>query len=364
MNSDLLIPLINLLNVRGLGPRKVRSLVNTFPDIDSIFGFGSKHLCKADGIDVKSAAAIKNQRDTSFAERELELAEKSDVRLITFWDKDYPILLKKIYDPPIILYVRGLPLKREEDGIAVVGTRSTTPYGRSSTKKLVQELSAAGITIVSGMARGIDSLAHREAINAGGRTIAVLGSGIDVIYPAENRKLYERIINNGTVISEFPMNTKPDAGNFPQRNRIISGLSHGTVVVEAGNKSGAILTALNAVDQGREVFAVPGRITDTQSLGNLRLIRNGAIPVESGERVMEHIQSRLFYPRTTKQQKLKLDLTNEEQNLFRLLSHTPLHVDEIAKKAKLTVTQTLTIILAMELKGAVIQLSGKQFVRS
>lgn len=364
MKSEQLIPLLNLLNVHGLGPQKVRSLVNTFSDIESIFSLPIKKLCRADGIDVKSARAIRKYLDPSFGEREMGRVEKSKVNIVTFWDPEYPFLLKKIYDPPVLLYCKGQPLNREEDAVSVVGTRSTTPYGRSTTKKLVQELAGGGITIVSGMARGIDSVAHREALNSGVKTVAVLGCGVDIIYPSENRKLYQRIINHGTVVSEFPLKSKPDAGNFPQRNRIISGLSHGTVVVEAGNKSGAILTALNAVDQDRDVFAVPGRINDEQSFGCLRLIRNGAIPVESGARVMEHIQSRMFHPRQMKQQKLKLDLTNEEQKLYRLLSHSPLHIDELAKKAKLTVTHTLTTILAMELKGAVVQLGGKQFVRS
>lgn len=364
MKPEFLSGIINLLNVKGLGPHRVRSLVSAFPDAKSIFDLPVKTLCSAEGIDIKSARAVKKYSHFNYSEQIADRAEKLDVKIVSFWDENYPILLKKIYDPPVLLYCKGKHLKAKSDCVSVVGTRKATAYGKSSAKLLAEDLCRVGMTIVSGMARGIDSAAHKSAIVCGGNTISVLGTGVDVIYPPENKSLYQSIVKNGTVISEFPFGTKPDAGNFPQRNRIISGLSHGTLVVEAGNKSGAILTALNAVDQGREVFAVPARITDKTSSGCLRLIRNGAIPAESAKRILEHIQSRLFHPAKDRQEKINLSLKNDERAIYEIISHKPLHIDAIAKASGKTGTETLSILLTLELKGAAVQLSGKQFVRS
>jgi len=296
--------------------------------------------------------------------RTWERIQKKQVEVVTFWDPGYPVLLKKIYDPPVILYQKGQALQAEEDCIAVVGTRKHTPYGKQVVQNIVKGLVQLGLTIVSGLARGIDTLAHRETLKHGGRTIAVLGSGIDVIYPAENRSLASAISKQGTIISEFELGAKPDAGNFPQRNRIISGLCQATIVVEAGHHSGAILTALNAVDQNREVFAVPGRITDAKSVGCLRLIRNGAIPLENADQVLEHIQAKMFKPPRPQQQQLRLDLNQTERKLWEVLSSEPKHIDEIVAASQMDVTQVLATLLGMELKGAVLQLSGKQFVRA
>ncbi len=364
MKTEFLSTVLNLLNVKGLGPHRVRSLVSAFHGAESIFELPVNTLCQAEGIDIQSARAVKHYSHFEHANTIVENAGKFDVTIITFWDDSYPILLKKMYDPPVVLYCKGMPLKAKDDCISVVGTRKSTAYGKSAAKQLTEELCGDGMTIVSGMARGIDSIAHKTAIACKANTIAVLGSGVDVVYPPENKALYNSIIESGTVISEFPLGTKPDAGNFPQRNRIISGLSHGTLVVEAGNKSGAILTALNAVDQGREVFAVPARITDKTSAGCLRLIRNGAIPAESSGRILEHIQSRLFNPRKHRQEKMNLSLKNDERTIYELLSHKPIYIDAIAKASGKTGTETLSILLTLELKGAAVQLSGKQFVRS
>ena len=364
MKTEFLSTVVNLLNVKGLGPQRVRSLVSAFLDAESIFDLPGKTLCQAEGIDIQSARAVKKYSHFDHAEQIAEKAEKRDVNIITFWDEHYPILLKKMYDPPVVLYCKGNFLDANDDCVSVVGTRKATAYGKSAAKQLTEELCSAGMTIVSGMARGIDSIAHKTALGCKGKTIAVLGIGVDVVYPPENKAPYNSIIETGTVISEFPLGAKPDAGNFPQRNRIISGMSHGTLVVEAGNKSGAILTALNAVDQGREVFAVPARITDKSSAGCLRLIRNGAIPAESANRILEHIQSRLFKPRQHRQEKINLSLKNDERALYELLSHKPIYIDAIAKASGKTGTETLSILLSLELKGAAVQLSGKQFVRS
>ncbi len=362
MQPEQIIALINLLNVSGIGPRKARSLVNIFKHPSAIFQQSITALCQADGVELKSAEKIRNQTDFDCGARIFDRTAALGAKIITFWDERYPKLLKKIYDPPVLLYIIGQELEAQEDAIAIVGTRNITPYGRATAEVLARELSQAGLIVVSGLARGIDTVAHQATVSAGGRTIAVLGSGLDYIYPSENRKLASQIVENGTILTEFPPGTKPDAGNFPQRNRIISGLSHATIVVEAGDRSGAILTALNSIDQNRDVFAVPGRITDRQSVGCLRLITHGAIPVTSSDKVIEVLEARLFKPRTRVQQELKLDLTNEEREVYDCLSHEPIHIDDLTERTGLEITTLLTILLQLELKQFIVQLSGKNFV--
>jgi len=271
--------ILNLLNLPMIGRQRVRTLLSHLPENTNPFDLDMEELCQAPGIDIKPARAVLSCEDFNFGANEAGICMDKGYRLVSFWDPDYPVLLKKIYDPPIILYTRGRPLLAEEDAIAVVGTRTMTPYGRNTTQTIAGELSQYGLTVVSGLARGIDTAAHRATVGNGGRTIAVFRSGLDVVYPAENRKLADQICEKGTIITEFPLATSPDQGNFPQRNRIISGLCHGTLVVEAGDKSGAILTAFKAVEQSRDVFAVPGRIMDKKSRGCNRLIENGAVPV-------------------------------------------------------------------------------------
>ncbi|MFQ6615924.1 MAG: DNA-processing protein DprA, partial [Fidelibacterota bacterium] len=279
-------------------------------------------------------------------------------------DEPFPRLLRKIYDPPVLLFVKGTLKEADEDAVAIVGTRVPTPYGQKVARALARGLSSAGLTIVSGFAKGVDTAAHDSCLAAGGRTLAVLGSGLDVVYPAVNRRLVGPVTENGALISEFPFGTKPDAPNFPRRNRIISGLSQATVVVEAGSRSGAILTALNAVDQNREVFAVPGRLTDEKSVGCLRLIRLGAIAVRDVEQIIQTINPKLKSPRTPVQSELNLDLTSEESMVYGVLSEDPKHVDDIAGDTDLETSRVLTVLLQMELKGAVIQLAGKQYIRA
>ncbi len=352
------------MNVKGLGPQRVRQLVSYFKNPQLVFKASKSELCKVEGVDLKLANIIHSYKEFDFGNYEMERAEKVKSNIVTFWDDEFPALLRKIYDPPVVLYTKGTLLKNREDCIGVVGTRGITSYGKKTTVKIVKELAGVGISIVSGLARGVDSAAHRETLKAGGRTLAVLGNGIDFVYPPENNKLAEEISENGVVISEFPIGTNPDAGNFPQRNRIISGLSHGLLVVEAGNRSGAILTALNAIDQNRDVFAVPGRITDKMSIGTNRLIKNGAIPVKSGEEILNIVKNRLFKPLAPRQQTIRLNLTDEERILVEMLGDHPLHIDEIVELAQLDITKALSMLLQLELKGAVIQLSGKQFARA
>lgn len=364
MKTDHLIKIINLLNVPKIGPQKVLSIISKFDDSTNWFELSEKQLCSVDGIDQKSAKSIISYTDFDFGKRVCDNTLSLNIDITFFKDKQYPKILKKIYDPPVLLFSKGKTIKPEEDSIAIVGTRSATEYGKKVTQMLASELSSSNISVVSGLARGIDTVAHKSTVSNGGRTIAVLGNGLDTIYPAENRKLAESIVENGTIISEFSIGTKPEAGNFPRRNRIISGLCHGIIVVEAGNRSGAILTALNAIDQNREVFAVPGRIYDKNSLGCIRLIRNGAIPIKSGKDVLVNIENKLYNPIKPRQNELKLDLTNEEQEIYKLLIDEPMHIDVLNEKSGKGITKLLNILLSLELKGAILQIGGKQFVRN
>jgi len=362
MKSNLIIALLNLLNVRKIGPQKIRNLTTKYNDIEQIFSLSITELCSVDGIDQKSAQAILAYKDFDFGKKLFEETQKKNINIVCFWDKTYPQLLKKIYDPPVVIFSIGKPIKYKEDAVAIVGTRTATQYGKRIAKSIAAELSEKNITIISGLARGIDTIAHSATVQNKKRTIAVLGNGLDIIYPSENHKLAQNIVEKGTIISEFPLGTKPEAGNFPQRNRIISGLAHATIIVEAGDRSGAILTALNAVDQNREVFAVPGRITDKQSLGCNRLIRNGAIPYHNTEQVLDNISSRLFKPISPMQQSIRLDLSKRERTVIKHLSDEPIQVDVLCNKSGIEVTALLGILLSLELKGAVAQVGGKQFV--
>lgn len=364
MKIEQIAAIFNLLNVPKIGVQKVRNLVSKINSPEKIFSLSEQELCSIEGIDQKSARAIRSYKDHDTGKRLVDKTVSHNMAILTLWDTNYPQLLKKIYDPPVLLFTIGKPLKANEDTVAIVGTRTSTQYGKRITIKLATELSSKKIIVVSGLASGIDTFAHAATVQNKQRTIAVLGSGLDIIYPSVNRKLAEKILENGTIVSEFPIGTKPEASNFPKRNRIISGMCHATIVVEAGNKSGAILTALNAVDQNREIFAVPGRIDDKQSLGCIRLIRNGAIPVQNGEQVIDNIKNRLYHPITSVQQNIKLDLTNDEQKVVKYLSNDPIHIDALSEKSGIGVTSLLGTLLSLELKGAITQISGKQFVLS
>jgi len=356
--------LLKLFSVPGIGSNKIRKLINEFGSPDRIFSEDVKSLCRVEGIEEKTARRILTQFDASFTEKQLDLSHRAGAAIVTLWDSEYPALLKAIHDPPILLFVKGSMQNFPAVSVAVVGMRLPTQYGRWAADHLSRELARSGVLVVSGMARGIDTCAHRGAIESGGKTIAVLGSGVDVIYPPENRKLAAQIAENGAVISEFPMGTEPDGKHFPRRNRIISGLSHGTVVVEAGEKSGALITASMALDQGREVFAVPGQIRSKKSQGSHSLIKEGAKLVEHVDDILlefPHYRSE----QSDSQQSIPAphDLSETEQKVWDCLSEGPLHIDQIAFQAKMTTQEALTVLLTLELKSCVRQMSGMLFVR-
>ena len=293
--------------------------------------------------------------------------QKKKINVTTLTDPAYPALLREIPDPPPYLYVSG-NLDGSPRNIAVVGSRNATEYGISTTQKLCADLSAFGLSIISGMAVGIDTAAHHGALAGRGRTIAVLGSGLNNIYPSENVDLLKRISESGAVISEFALNTEPEAHNFPIRNRIISGMSLGTVVVEATRKSGSLITARLAADQNREVFAVPGSIQSFKSIGTHKLIKQGAKLIENAQDVLEELSAFIDTPKVIKHQgpnrtaqNVSL-MTPEELAVYRLLSPYPEHIDTSVRKTALEPGKLLSILLQLELNGMVKQLPGKRFV--
>jgi DNA processing protein len=349
-----------LKSVPLVGNVTFRRLLERFDTPERALKATESDLGKVRGINAAVVASIKSHDYRVFAGRECEAVEKAGIRVVDFLSGEYPKVLLEIPDPPPFLYVKGKQAGLEP-AIAIVGSRRASTYGLLATARLAGELAAHGVTVVSGMARGIDSAAHRGALNGGGRSIGVLGCGIDVVYPPENRKLFDEMAEMGALISEFPMGTLPLAENFPRRNRIISGISRGVLVVEAVENSGSLITAQYALDQGREVFAVPGNINSFSSRGTNRLIKQGAKLVESAEDILEelpHWQGRIGSGRSAEP---GFSLTPQEAAVYTLLSGSPLHIDGIIVKSALTVGEVSAILLRLEIKGAIMQLPGKNF---
>ena len=365
MTSDNFHHLLLLSSIPGIGHAKIRTLVNKFGSAENVLRAPLHQLIATDGFDQKTAEKIlsPSQRDPSFVDDQIKLLDQYRVNIVTFWDDDYPENLKNIFDPPAFLFVRGTLSDTDRYSVAIVGTRECTSYGKWITESLAQERAVRGITVVSGLARGIDTIAHITAIKNGGRTLAVLGSGVDRIYPSENFKLAMDVTEHGALISDYPMRTSPDAVNFPGRNRIISGISLGTLIVEAGDKSGALITAEYATEQNREVFAIPGNVNVKQSQGPNRLIKNGAKLVESVDDILVELEHKLM-PLTHPVKKEKiLQLNHHEQSVYDCVANDPRHIDQISKTANLSIGETLSYLLNLELMGAVKQLSGKHFVK-
>lgn len=354
---------VALRMVEGVGDVTIRDLIAYFKDPSSIFNASKRELIRVDGVGEKTADAIKSFSRWDDVERELERCKKVGVRLTALTDAEYPINLKEIYNPPSLIYSKGPLLPQDKYAVAVVGTRNPDGYGRLVAEKLGEELALMGITVVSGMARGIDSIVHRAAIRVGGRTIAVLGSGIDVVYPPENRSLYQDIAMHGSCITEFPTGTKPDSVNFPRRNRIISGLSLGVVVVQATDRSGALITASCALEQNREVFAVPGDITRRQSGGTNKLIKSGAKLVEGASDILDEIAELrdVAGKVSSKSGARAVELTTEENIICSALERRALHIDELSRVTGISVPKALSVLLLLELKGVVAQRAGKIF---
>lgn len=348
--------LIKLASVKGIGGVRLKKLISRFKPISKAFSAHKDELYGIIGKELISSIREANKKNT---EPELAVLKNLGAKVVTFEEDSYPANLKILPDAPPFLYMMGEITPQDELSIAIIGTRHASPYGKFIAEKFASEFALSGITIVSGLARGIDTRAHEGALKAGGRTIAVLGSGIDVVYPPENRPLLQEICSHGACISEFPIGTQPCRGNFPTRNRLMSGLSKAVVVIEALMRSGTFSTVEWALEQGKEVFAVPGNITSETSKGVNRLIADGAQIATSPQQIMEYLGIK---PIAVEQKDLKL--SEEESKVWAFLSYEPIQVDKLAETLKLPVPKILGTLLNLELRGIVKQLPGRNFVKN
>ncbi len=362
--------LIALNMVPGVGSVRLNRLIGRFKNPKDAFGASCEELTAVDGIGDEIIKYIKNFDEYYSLENELKEAEEKNIKIITIYDEDYPLLLKKIFDPPPVLYCAGAfdSIPKSALNIGVVGTRAATDYGERALQKIMKEMKETkrDFIIVSGMARGIDSVAHMEALKNGFFTIAVLGFGMNMVHPLEKHYMTKNIIKNGLVISEFPLAMLPLKQNFPRRNRLISGLSDGVLIVEAGRRSGALITADCALEQGREVFAIPGSIFYEKSVGTNGLISQGAKLVQNAKDIMEEFEIFLKDDRKEDiQAELELvDLNESERKIVEAIGFEKKHIDNIAIESNMDVFKLAGIMTMLELKGVVRQLSGKNFVRT
>lgn len=402
MLSNETISLIHFNLIQGVGLKTVQVLRDVFGSAERSLRATPNELAKVDGLSPAMREVLIHKPVVYPIERELELIETYGCRVLTLYDETYPTLLKKIDTPPLILYVRGELTRGDSLSISLVGSRNAKDYGRKVGYRLSYQLAQRGLTVVSGFAKGIDTSAHRGALEAGGRTIAVMGNGLSFVYPATNRALVEKIEASGALISEFPIGAKPKPRNFPRRNRIISGLTLGTVVVEASNRSGALITARLAGEQGREVFAVPGEIFSELSTGTHKLINDGAKLINTVDDLLselpQHALNQVQSPVSTSsepsiasessqepsveksvtksiistspsdvQQPVQSppppDLTPDEKTVFEAIEVPSSHIDTIVRTTQLSISQVLSVLLMLELKGVVQQLPGKQFTK-
>jgi len=345
--------------VPGIGRVKLAQLESYFANLENAWKAGPGDLKHA-GLDGNSIRAITSYRPQISLEAEMEKINRHGVKVLTYHDSDYPSRLKEIYDYPPILYVRGSLLPEDEWCLSVVGTRRATVYGRQVAEEIAADLAQSKITIVSGLAKGIDTVAHRSALDAGGRSIAICGCGLDIVYPAENAELARRLIQQGALISEYPLGTRPRAENFPRRNRILSGISLGVLVVEAGNNSGAMITAHLALEQNREIFAIPGSILSPVSKGANHLIQEGAKLVCDYTDILEELN----LTTVARQMEMKeiIPASETESALLKELSAEPTHIDEVCRSSGLPTSMVSSTLAMMELKGLVKQTGAMSYV--
>lgn len=345
--------------VAGIGPTRLTALLDVCGSIEAAWKASIQQL-QAANLDKRS------QENLLLARRQIDLAaewqrlRRAEVQVLTWEDVDYPANLREIDAPPPVLYIRGQLCAEDLMAVAIVGTRRASAYGREVAHMAATEFAHNNITVVSGLALGIDTVAHRAALDAGGRTIAVLGSGVDQVYPAQNRELANEIMTNGALVSEYPLGTRPEANNFPPRNRIISGLSRGIVIVEASQRSGALITAEFAAEQGREVFAVPGSILHPGSAGCNQLIRQGAAPFLSVNDVLDQFNFATLSTQTLVRQSTPTDPL--EAQLMSILAHEACHIDDIVRRMALSPGQVSSLLTLLELKGMVRQVGGMTYM--
>ncbi len=366
-SSDEIIAWLGLYLIPGLGNNAFKRLLEKFVTPEAVFGADFSELIKVGGVHEETARSIVKRQFSSDPEEELEKVEKCNARIITYNDPTYPRLLKEIHSPPMVLYARGKDIPTHQTFIAVVGSRNPTYYGLKAAEKIGFGLSKRGIGVVSGMAKGIDSAAHTGCLRGKGFTIAVIGTGIDRVYPSPNKSLSEQISESGAVICEFPIGTPPEPKNFPIRNRIISGLCRGVAVVEATRNSGSLITASLALEQGREVFAVPGSIDSFKSTGSHFLIKQGAKLIENADDILDEFG---FNNRPMQNNSLfgemsdKLpDMSESEKKVYEILGDYPMHIDEILRLGEMEAGNVSSVLMELELKGLAKQLMGKMFVR-
>jgi DNA processing protein len=371
LNHDL-IDWLSLVLIPEIGSRRGKSLLERFKTPKAILEASLNDIAEVENVGREVAGKIVENRKRIDLGRQIKLIEKKNITLIPLDSEFYPVSLKSIFDPPLVLFVKGEILPQDYFSIAIVGTRLASFYGRTMAEKLSRELTEKGFTIVSGGARGIDTFSHQAALKAKGRTLAVLGCGLDIAYPPENKKLFEEIPENGAVISEFSLFTRPDRQNFPMRNRIISGLSLGVVVIEAPHKSGALITVTHAAEQGREVFSVPGKADSFLSRGTNQLLREGAKLVENADDIIEELEPILKSkinelkanqpePEQKKQISKDPQLAEEEASLFSLISRKTLQFDELVEETSMDIQKISGILLSLQAKKLIRQLPGKQF---
>lgn len=359
--------LILLNSVPSLPTARFKKLIEVFGTAVAALKARRHDLVALGGLTPFMAGHVERAKETFDPGRELERARHQGIKILIQADEDYPENLKEIFDPPQVLYVKGCLDRADKNAVAIVGSRGASYYGLTCAGKFSERLSSWGLTVVSGMARGIDTAAHRACLGAGGRTIAVLGSGLDVVYPPENEALFAEIGEKGAVMSEFPLGTQPFAQNFPRRNRIVSGLSRGVLVVEATQMSGALITARLAAEQGRDVFAIPGKVSSATSSGTNDLIKDGGRMVTEPEEILNELKSVLSLERSSsrslKDSGLVRCCSADEARVLACLDDEPKHVDKISQELKCPVAEVLALLVPLELRRMVRSLPGKMYVK-
>lgn len=361
--------LIALNMIPHIGPIRLRNLQDRIGPPSAILGANKDQLLRVPGIGEAAADAVANWESSIDLAGELQRIRDYGCHIVTWTDPEYPELLKQIYDPPIVLYVKGTLTARDKNSVAIVGSRQTTHYGINVARKLSYQLAYVGVTVVSGGARGIDTAAHQGALNAKGRTIAVLGTGINIVFPSENVALFEKISESGAVITQFPFNRNADKQSFPIRNRIVAGMTLGTVVVEANLSSGALITANFANEAGRQVFAVPGSIDSPRSKGCHDLIKKGAKLCEGAEDILTEFEY-LFPPSNRPPSPAEtgvlpgLELSEQESLVYNTLSHEDISIDEVIQHSGLPASAASVALLSLEMKRLIKQLPGRRYIKN
>jgi DNA processing protein len=348
----------------AVGPVLSRRLLSAFKTPENIFSMPLEELRRVEGVGGNRAKSIACFDRWDAVEKEIENAGKHNISLVTINDDRYPDGLRRIHNAPFVLYVKGDRQETDKYAVSIVGSRKATEYGMLAAERMGYKLASIGLTVVSGMARGIDTAAHKGALRAGGRTIAVLGSGLDIPYPASNCELMKKIADSGSVISEFPLGTRPSKENFPRRNRIISALSMGVIVIEATLDSGSLITVGYALEQGKDVFAVPGNITSENSRGTNDLIKKGAKLVENAEEVINEMGPQIkgiLREDRSETDELMFSMTEDERTLYSYLGADPKHIDAIIRETDMATGKALSTLLSLELKGVIRQTEGKHF---